>query len=118
MESFRVKLLLTAILCVVAAASSYGQDDKTPIRIGVRPLQSRDVLLARPKADTPPLPGGRPAKLDATHFQAIASISWRSAKPTAEFKLQGPGPFPKTGVFEVYASPPTPVTGSSGLTLS
>jgi hypothetical protein len=114
-----MKFLATAILCLVAATSSYGQDDQTPLTIAVRPLQSRDVLLARPKADTPVvLPGGRPAKLDDTPFQASTSISWRSVEPTVEFKLQGPGPFPKTGVFEVYASPPSPVNGSGGLTLS
>ena len=35
-----------------------------------------------------------------------------------EFKLNGPGPFPKTGTFEVYEFAPAPVTASTGLRLS
>jgi hypothetical protein len=111
-------LVLCGFLLVTSMAAQ-AQEGKPQIRIGGAGLQTRDVLSARPKADAPaPLPNGRPAKLDQTPYSTIASISWRSAKPTVEFKIQGAGPFPKTGVLEIYATPPALTNASAGLTLT
>ena len=123
------KLLVASTLCL-AVSGSFGQGDKPPIRSAPKPGQRptispgqsviavRDSLVARPKTGTPvAAANGRPGKQDDTPFLATVGISWRSNSPTAEFKLNGPGPYPKTGTFEVYEFAPAPVTGSTGLTV-
>ncbi len=89
----------------------------TQIRLGG--LSIRTALLARPKLATGPAgPGGRPGKMDDTPFQVTSSLSWRNAAPTVQFKLQGPGPFPKSCTVEIYAAAPALTNATSGLTLS
>ena len=128
----RVGKLLVASMLIVVASLSFGQEDKPlirsaprlqigqrPVLSGQQPISARDSLVARPKTAAPvAAANGRPGQMDGTPFSSTASISWRSTSPTAEFKLNGPGPFPKTGTFEVYEYAPATVTGSTGLVLS
>ncbi|AIE83710.1 hypothetical protein [Fimbriimonas ginsengisoli] len=117
---------MVTLACAIAAGA-FGQEIKAPIKRGQRPilvgqqrgLSVRDSLVARPKVDTPaPSPNGRPGKLDDTSFSSTASVSWRSAAPAVEFKLNGAGPFPKTGTFEVYAIAPALTNAPAGAGLS